>query len=57
MKLSGGGGPKFEAGIDVNGYVSAWLVRAGVRVSGSLAAASLNTEIGHRTSVNLGQKF
>lgn len=45
MQLKGEAGPKYEANLLVDGKVSAYIVRAGVRVKGTIASAYLGTEV------------
>ena len=57
LQMNGQAGPKYEAGIDINGYVSAAIVRAGVRVQGTIASAYLANELRQKDSTNLSSNF
>ena len=39
MQLNAQAGPKYEATIQVDGYISVYIARAGVRVIGMIASA------------------
>ncbi len=58
MKMKGDVAPDYQANLIVDAYVSLMLIRAGVRVEGTIGAGSLAVEVlPEDNTLNLRNKF